>query len=94
MEQIITLANSMGLDAGVIVGISFLTLLITKVFDPDKKFSRWYPLIPVVLGLIAAVSFSVVAGSFELSVYIKTSISYAGISAIGYKLIKSTVLNK
>ncbi len=87
---------TLGADAAVIGAIIGITKVITSVEEwiNMKKitdYPRYYPLIPAVLGAIAAVFMTRPLGWQE---YGRNFLIYVGTSTYIYKLGKTTLLNK
>lgn len=108
LQTVTNFIQGMGLDAGVIIGIVFLSKAITyvmqkllentveesKLLNVLETVKRFHVLVPIALGFLAAFSFSTDNGVFEISIYIKSAFAYAGVSSLVYNLVKKTVLGK
>ncbi|MDD5303075.1 MAG: hypothetical protein PHS14_08185 [Elusimicrobia bacterium] len=69
-----------GIDLGVIAGIIGLTQVV-KGMDKAKKLEKFYVLIPVVLGLGAAVA---TTSPLTIAGAARNGIAYAGVAALAY----------
>lgn len=78
------------MDMGVIGAILALTSVI-KSLDKQEKFTRFYPVIPLVLGIVAAVAKTV---PFQWQLALENLIKYVGVSTYIFKFGKTTILNK
>jgi uncharacterized BrkB/YihY/UPF0761 family membrane protein len=99
MEQFLNgaadLLAVLGVDAGVTLGIVFLTSVLTRVLDRERKYTRWYPLLPVGFGVIAAAAF---ADTSDAVIYLQTffryALSYGGAATLMYSLLRKTIQGK
>ena len=80
----------LGVNGAVIGGIIALTKVLIG-FDKDKKFERYYPILPGILGILAAVFITVPLRWQEFG---KNSMIYGPAAAYIYKLGKTTVFDK
>lgn len=76
------------IDLGVIAGIIGLTQAI-KTIDKAKKLEKWYILIPVVLGLGAAIPLS---SPLSVALIARNGIAYAGVAALAYMMRKKLTI--
>jgi ABC-type xylose transport system permease subunit len=83
--------KDIGLNSGALVGIIGLSELIKKL-DPKDKLKRFYPLLPVALGLIAGAIITTLDG-FTFTQFLLNSFIYGGVSSLAYNLIKKTFMN-
>lgn len=78
------------LEMGMIAAILAFTEVI-KSFDKDNKYWRWYPVIPLVLGIVAAFA---TAESITFQKVLEKSILYVGPATYIFKFGKTTVMGK
>lgn len=71
---------SIGLDLGVIAGIMGITEAVKRL-DSDNRLKRYYVLIPLFLGVVAAL---VTASPFALQAVGKQALIYVGVSTYLY----------
>ena len=83
---------SLGVDAGIVIGIVALTQVITGLIKNRDKWERWFPLIPIALGLVAAVSMAMTGNTFDIAIFIQRALAYAGVASLVYKTGKTTIM--
>jgi len=79
-----------GVDTAIIAGIIALSNVI-KSFDGEKKFKRFYILIPLGLGILAAY---LRTEPFSVKAFGSLAMNYAGIASYLFKFGKTTLLNQ
>lgn len=82
--------TAIGIDTAIIGGIIALANVI-KSFDTENRFKRFYPLIPLGLGILAAY-FKI--DPFAFKPFGSLAITYVGISSYLFKFGKTTLLNQ
>ncbi|GEM_PF-2612853 len=80
---------ALGLNSIVVGGIIAITKVITTVFDPQGKLSRWYILVPTVLAVLGAY---LMTTPFEVKAFLLNVLIYAGVSTYLFKFGKSVIL--
>ena len=86
--------STLGFNAVAIALVVALTKVLTETLDKDKKLSRWYPLLPALLAIPAAI---LTAKPLAWSNWQAIAWSWAGIAGFAswaYKTGKSTILGK
>lgn len=78
------------LDMG-IIGVIIGLMEVIKSMDKDRKLARWYPLMVLLLGVVAGV---LRAPSMEWRELSYTVLMYGGGASIIFKFGKTTVLGK
>ena len=81
---------TMGADAALVGGIIALCNVI-KGFDKENKFKRFYPLLPLALG-VASAYFK--TAPFSWQAYGVNAIVYVGAASYLFQFGKTTILNK
>jgi len=81
---------NLGADLGIVGGIITITELI-KQFDQDKKFKKYYVLIPAILSIPAAF---IVSKTFDWHEIAKNFLLYLGVSTYIYKAGKTFIGGK
>lgn len=76
---------------GALIGAIVAIMEVIKSMDLKKKFTRWYPLIVLLLALVAA-AFKAVPFTWQTFGY--NAILYAGASSFIYKFGRTTILGK
>jgi len=82
--------SNLGLNMAVVGGIIAITKVITG-FDKKGKYARWYPVIPAVLGIAAAIF---ATSPFVWRTFGNNAIIYTGAATYLYKVGKTTILDK
>lgn len=78
------------LDMGMIGAILMFTEFI-KSLDKDNKFTRFYPVVPLLLGVVAAFA---TAETITFQTVVAKIILYVGPATYIYKFGKTTVMGK
>jgi hypothetical protein len=101
--------NAIGLDAGVVIGVVFLSRAITfliegqvyRTSDSDenaklrlKGRKRFYTLIPIGLSIIAAGSLAMIENEFDPALFVRYSLSYSGAASLIYNVVKKTIAGR
>ena len=85
--------ESIGLNGGALIAIIGLSE-VTKKLDLNKKLKRFYPILPVIFGLVISLALSFIGeNGFEVKQFVLNSLIYGGVSSLAYNLIKKTFLN-
>lgn len=80
--------TNLGLDMLVVGGIISITKVVTS-YDKKKKYKRWYPVIPCLLGVVVAYFLT---DPFLWKAFGNNVIAYVGAPTYLYKFGKTTVL--
>ena len=81
---------NLGIDTAIIGGIIGLTRVFTGL-DVNNRYTRYYPLLPAVFGLLGAIFKTSPLTWRELGT---NFFIYVGISTYAYKVGKTTILDK
>ena len=81
---------NLGIDSAIIGGIIGLTRVLTNL-DRENRYTRFYPLLPAVFGLLGAIFKTSPFTWRELGV---NFFIYVGVSTYAYKVGKTTILDK
>lgn len=79
---------NLGINTAVVAGIIAITKVITG-FDKEGKYARWYPIIPAILGIAAAI---LATSPFAWRTFGNNALIYTGAATYLYKVGKTTVL--
>ena len=82
--------GNIGINIGVVGAIIAVSKLISSI-DKEKKFKRFYTLLPFIFGVVGA---ACVTNPFTVGGFITNAFTYASVSAYIYKFGKTTILNK
>jgi len=83
--------TSIGIDVALVAAIVGLAKILTTVFDPKATLERWYPLLPLMLAIPAAVAKFWFEGALKIALM---AFIYSALAAYAYKTGKTTILGQ
>jgi hypothetical protein len=83
--------TTIGIDVALVAAIVGVTKVLTFVFDPKAVLSRWYPLLPLLLGIPAAMAKFWFDGALKV---VLMAFVYGALAAYAYKTGKTTILGQ
>jgi len=85
---------SLGFNAVAIALVVVLTKVLTETFDKDRKLERWYPIIPALLAMPAALLTAKPLAAENWQAIVWSWMGIAGFASWAYKTGKTTILGK